>query len=546
MEVIVALSLVGLVAVATLPLLVGTVRAASNAKSNTQAKNLAQQRIEQMRNMVFRVEALNGAPVVDLLDRYYRNVQTVASSGDVCSTRAYVPVGGTVQAGEPAPPFYRCTIGSLPGYPGFSQSIATQFLGEPRTSPTGAELSPPSAVAPPAGYDTQVAGKDETVSRLIGVSIVTTWRDAGGRAKTHRAYTQIADSAAPRQTIVGEAKAVAVRITSAAANAGTPSRLVFEAGVLDLRGSTYTGSTAGLSVTGAYAELDGQPRAAGRLVAAGAPPVVNVSDLTAGEAGGVLGTCAYACFGPSTASNLKASSASGLPLVATAANQLSTTLGSGSVGGDTVNGFRFTNVPDSTTTSNLRLVGPVLLSTAPASDGTYASAKGYLESTATTRTVTAKAAVTTGTIGVLPTSFALGGVVRVRLDSAAVSCVSSTAGASASSTPSGPTPGVVVEYLPAGTSSYAPLAAGANLTTLRVGPTVAASLPLSAYLAAAPVRGAVAPVSQSNGRYGEATLQAALRLSTVPTRLNSGGQPDPDSAVNLELGVLSCSSEDQR
>lgn len=546
-EVVVAITLVALVAVAAVPLLIGTVRAATAAKLNTQAKNLSQQRIEQMRNMPFRIEAALGSSsnAVDLLDRYYTSVTVPGPADGVCSSRTYVPVGAVTLAGEPAPPFYRCTIDALPGYPSFRQVIATQFLTLAQA--VGGTAAAPAPVAPPNTYDSQVPEKDVLVSDLLGVTVLTNWKEVGNKVHQLRNYTEITRSADARQSVSGSSQVVAVRVSSVVRTDAGPARLRLEAGVLNTEGVTYTGSTAGLSVTGAFADFGGTTSVLGRLVAAGAPPSVSLADLPAGQPGGLNNNCDLACFGSTTASNLNASVSNGLPQVGTSSNRLTSTLGSGPVGDNNINGFKFSNVPDSTTTQRLLLAGPVMLSTAPL-EGNYASSSAYLESNATARTVTSSAAAKTGTIGVLPTSFAPAGVLRVQLVTASLSCTSSTATATATSTTPASAPLTVsVEYLPAGSSTYVPLSATAPLNTLPVGPTAVSALRLSDYLSAQPTRGALTFESQSSGRYGEGALKAALHVETVPTRVLPGtAAPDPDSAVSLDLGVLGCKSEDQR
>src|SRR6202007_444167 len=105
------------------PLLVGGARGAARSRLNTQAKNLAQQRFESMRDLSFHVDRQNG-PFVDLLDVYYTNLGTTP----VTRTRANeLEVGPWVASGgstpDPSGPFYQVSVASLPGYPGFSQKI---------------------------------------------------------------------------------------------------------------------------------------------------------------------------------------------------------------------------------------------------------------------------------------------------------------------------------------------------------------------------------------------------------------------------------------
>ncbi len=98
-EILVAISLLGLLSAAIVPLLITGLRASVVAKLDTGAKNLSQQRFELMRNLPFRI-AYDPAVTtgVDMLDTYFPNV--AAPSGGV-NTSGYV----TTQArrtGEPS------------------------------------------------------------------------------------------------------------------------------------------------------------------------------------------------------------------------------------------------------------------------------------------------------------------------------------------------------------------------------------------------------------------------------------------------------------
>src|SRR5690242_6993432 len=106
-EILVALFVIGLAAAASTPLLVSGIDASITARMNTQAKDLAQQRIESMRDLQFHVDRQNG-PFIDLLDIYYTDL----NSTPVTRARANeVEVGQWVSGGAAAPapsgPFYK-------------------------------------------------------------------------------------------------------------------------------------------------------------------------------------------------------------------------------------------------------------------------------------------------------------------------------------------------------------------------------------------------------------------------------------------------------
>src|SRR3954466_2420663 len=100
----VAITLVAIAAGGAIPLLIVGMKAANNSKLQTQAKNLAQQRLESMRDLAFHVDRQNG-PFVDLLDIYYTQVPAVAGIV-LTTTRAGETEKGTWVSGgasSPAP-----------------------------------------------------------------------------------------------------------------------------------------------------------------------------------------------------------------------------------------------------------------------------------------------------------------------------------------------------------------------------------------------------------------------------------------------------------
>src|SRR3954468_11973880 len=179
----VAITLVSIAAGGSIPLLIVGMKAANTSKLNTQAKNLAQQRMESMRDLSFHVDRQNG-PFVDLLDIYYTNVSTTSTT----RTRAgETEVGQWVSSGtSPAPsgPLYKVSVSSIPDFPTFTQTVYSQFL-----TVTGSAL----AASTFSAYDSQTEGKDQPPTPMLGVTIVTSWNDHG-TSHSYKSYTRIADS----------------------------------------------------------------------------------------------------------------------------------------------------------------------------------------------------------------------------------------------------------------------------------------------------------------------------------------------------------------
>src|SRR4051812_49169889 len=210
-------------------------KASATSRFNTQAKNLAQQRFESMRDLQFHVDRQNG-PFVDLLDVYYTNLSTLATT----RTRAgETEVGKWVNTVTPSPapakPFYQVTIAALPGNPGFSQTIYTQFL-----SATGNVL--PATTF--ANYDSQTEGKDQPPALMVGVTLVTTWADHGV-SHSYTAYTRISDSRGVVSSVASQGSAEFLRVSSTGL---TGNALTVDLAKADASGGQSTGSAAAAEV----------------------------------------------------------------------------------------------------------------------------------------------------------------------------------------------------------------------------------------------------------------------------------------------------------
>lgn len=541
-EVIVAISLLGIVAASLVPLLISTVRATTVAKMNTQARNLAQQRIESMRNLPYHVDAQNGS-YVDLLDRYYRDLSTPSAtvSNDICSTRTYVPAGATVYANEPTRPFYRCTINAVSGFPLFSQIIDVQFLGASAGSSGGAAQAPPSVVTPVSTYNSQsTAPLDSPASNLVGVTLLTSWR-TGSITHTDKIYTQIANQGAAAQTIDVQARVTAFRVTGTAPLSGSNRLVALVGPSVDIDGARYSGSTASVVASGALAESETLGRVPGASRSAAAPP-----DVTAAGASGTGASldsgCTYACFATSSVSNVGASVSSGLPAAGTSSNPVTAQLTNS--GGVTGYGFEFRNGPDSATQSRLLLSGSLVRTVANSNGTAAATASGYVGATsASPQGVTSSVSASASTMAIFPTTFAPNGVVQVALSSATAQCNVTVTGSTGTGTPAASAT-YTIQYLPQGSTTYVDLPSNAVLSSIAVGPT-GSTLRLSDYITSVS-RNAAVTSTQSNGRVAHSKYTAALQVRTTGVREASAGVPDPDAQINVELGIMSCSAEDDR
>jgi prepilin-type N-terminal cleavage/methylation domain-containing protein len=238
-EVIVALSIFAVVAFAALPVLVVGLQASQKARVETLAKDLSQLRIERMRNLTYHVDEQNG-PYVDLLDRYYTNASgTATATGETGCTGQYLSTAPGTD-GAPSGPAYRVTCVDLPESAGFTQVVYTQFLQR-----TGVPLTPATL------YDSQLDGRDDPPSQLVGVTVLTSW-DKAGRQGTLRTYTEIAEAKGGGALVTTQAQALALKVSALDAAAGT--HLVAQAGQVKADGSLTSGSVASVQTVGASLE----------------------------------------------------------------------------------------------------------------------------------------------------------------------------------------------------------------------------------------------------------------------------------------------------
>lgn len=543
-EVLVSFVLLALVAAALFPLFVVGARAATTTRMETQGKNLAQERLEQMRQLAFHVDRQNG-PFVDLLDLYYPNRTAAAGTG-----AGWVSETSTTRLpGEPATgPFYRVSLAPVPGFPDFSQTIATQFLRFNRAPVGQAEF---------ATYNSQTTGLDNPPSLFLGVSVATTWT-AVNEQRRFETFTQFSDPGAPQALIATQARAVALRAESTAP--GSTTFLTAQAAEAYADGRLSDGSTSAVTVSaGRATRTDVAPTeaATATAVAPGAAQAGTVTS-TAMTSGG--GSCGYAAFGRASGSNVTASILDGVPLApanvgagTTPAFQSQAALLANP--GGTCGAYWFHNL-STTTVANLQLRSDRPLVSVPGAisgSAPIVEAKAWVNGTSETaapRFVRAGASASTPeAAGLFYTSFnpADQPLVRMRLTASSITCDSS------STPPATASYSLNVEYRTA-TGSYQSLTGGAFTWSSTTGPTTdplaAVDLTTKTVYGSGPSTLTLADyisswslgTAMTEGSNGVAGLDAALRITTVPVRPSG----DVASSVGLTLGELSCVADDNR
>lgn len=326
LEVIVALLVLTIAASGTVLVLATGSHAAAASRLDTQGKDLGQLRVESMRDLPFHVDHQNG-PFIDLLDLYYTNLSTTATSrtrGAITDTSDQdVKETQTVRwfssgsAPNPSGPFFQVSVSDIPNYSGFSQVIDCQFLSASGTALPSSSFTGSGTYA---GYDSQTEGADSPPTNLLGVTVITSW-DKDGLHKSYTLSTEITDTRGTTSYITSQGVGEYLHITSNGPNATSTN---FDSLTLDyLRaeagGSQTTGSSATANV-GAFEAVDtGQGQdvhgATGAASSPGSTTTSTPANATfAAEPSGVSG-CGWATVGQTQVSDVTAATGSGLPQV---------------------------------------------------------------------------------------------------------------------------------------------------------------------------------------------------------------------------------------
>ena len=399
-ETLVSMLIFGIVAVATLPMLIGGLTAGRTAQLNLQGKALGQERLEQMRNLPFHVARQNGQ-YLDVLDIYFRDTQTTGAlaPADRCSARAY----------DAATKTYACTITALgTDYGSFRQVVRTQFLDFQR-----------NVLTPPPGYTSQTAGMDSPVANLLGVTVTTSWTQ-GGRVRSFPVRSHIANAQADDSLIRVAMHSSALKVTSELAGGDL---LQFEGGLVSSEGSLTTGSTASLSVAAARAAQASGASATGSTLSLNAPSAAAPETALPSANGQLNGTCEIVCFGQTAVSgDQSVTVTSGQPKVSLATDPVTGSLRR--TGANVYRGFTYNNTPLLSADPALRLTGP-MVSGGTGSTTEVLQGAGYLDAAGTGATaVRSGSSVALPVLELFPTSFAPAGVVQVTLTGASLQCSS--------------------------------------------------------------------------------------------------------------------------
>jgi prepilin-type N-terminal cleavage/methylation domain-containing protein len=567
-EVVVAFALLSVVMVSALPVFINMLKATAVTKANTQAKNLSQERLDQMRDLRFHVDRQNG-PFLDLLDIYYTNAKsaspvTTVTSGTGTLTGQYIAAGAGT-GGEPAGPFYRVRTGAIPGATSYSQIIDTQFLGVDGSAIPAARFQDV--------YDSQTVGKDQSPSLMVGVTVITSWV-YGGQTKTFRSYTRITDGRPQVPVIQSQSRAIAVDVTSNAVNSST---LELQAGVVKLDGAQSSGSSVSGYVTGALATQTGVTPVTGKMAQFALPATALTTGGTSGAQSAGAG-CSWWAVGKTDTNNVTGDISLGLPNAPTnvgttspyntvsgfvgknsggSCGQLSydNTVGGGLLRADSLGAQMgaapFVQVPDVTSGSGASLVGSGYVVSNPLPSSPQQTKSGAAASMAAPVVLFPNNpdATFNATLGAK-------GLVGAILDQSSIDCVSGSSGADGTivgkytfrlfwwgrGTADAAARWHTATWTYNSSSGSTPVLATGSDTWDPANTTLSNGTRLSDLVQTSGSAPNVLSTGATNGLRGFPT--GVFTLTTAPTLSNESSTGF--SAINVQLGQLSCVADDQR
>lgn len=583
-EVLAALTVFAIVTAGAVPLFVTGLRASLASKFETQAKNLAQERLESMRNLPFYVVSSTSSATPgcwsdpertnpldpatntvqcdykDLLDTFYRSAVTQGTLNATTGT----PTGGYVgnvagrssdeaEAGLAAP-YYRYVLDPVPDFEQgrFSQVVLSQFLDESRIP-----------VVPAITYNTQNSNTDFPPSRLLGVTIITRWK-VGSLSKTYVTFSQIAEGSSEPTVVTVTSEATALTLRSGVDFANT-THVEALAGISKAQATLAGSASTSTYAQGGYAALVPGQRMDGAYKTASTPPFSTSSGGSSGVSllANVLGDPSGAQYQAALlretrTSNVTVSTSSTEPAVPFSAPGTSFSTGSLSAEDtpllpDLVFNNGATRQLTDTSNGGMYALHPLENLAWVRGSGPQNAADGgtsvKTSSASGTHSAESQARASAQKVHLLPTVFAPDGLVRIQLSQARLNCKSPSP--QVTGTFSG-----IVEYFrstPLGgeyvSVPFSNLTGGASLpspSSIQVS-TLPSHL-LSDYISSWTILSAPT-VTTGSGESANAvsgSLDGIVRVTTKNTRIGQGGAPDDASAVQLRVGILSCSAEDKR
>lgn len=564
-EILISMIIFGIAVTALIPMFLGMTKASVLAKTYTQARNLAQEQVERMRQLPFHVDASNqsdatgaGAPaaLVDLVDNYYPSLTTVATGTTLNTvTSGYVAAASGRAPGEPVGAFYRTVNTRVLAGEGTTYRILvdSQFL-------SGAGV----AVAPPTGYSySNTAGLDETPSTVMGITVQVVWTRYG-KSNRHSTYTRMDQAQPTRPLVNAQARGELLKVASTLPGG---VQVTADLASISADGSAAAGITASVDALGAAVGTTPGATIQGARSSGNAPPSQTVAGANDNAGGDLTGIgCLTVCYGKTVVTGGSLSVDRALPLVGYAADGTGSPIwaalqGQGSSGRPA---FLFGNVADRTDLMLQPLAALVTLrpkeqlgtsAAAGSADGTGFAGLWTSQTAGATHNVNAVAGscgaagvcpvspVAGSVIDLMPTTFtpAGRGVVQIQMYGAAIKCGTDGTTPSATAT-------YKADVYAWKSGSYQLVGTVQNggsalpdPATIKVATVLGVDVMLNTYITSWSALTTLDVLTGAGGNVARGTTDGIITLNTVSTR--SG---DPGSAISVQVSPMSCYAEDNR
>jgi len=566
-EILISLIIFGIAVMSLIPMFLNMTESAVLAKTYTQARNLAQEQVEGMRQLPYHVDASNqrdasggdaATAKIDLVDNYYPSISPVATGTSLANVSlGYVDAAATAgrAPGDPAGAFYRTIRSRTLAGEGSTYRIliTSQFLNGVGTP-----------VAPQTNYNyADKTGLDEVPSTVLGITVQVVWTRYGA-TRSHRTYTRIDQAQPTRPLVNAQARAELLKVAST-----LPGGVQVTADLANVSAdaSAAAGITAAVDALGAAVGTTPGTTVQGARSSGSAPPSQTVAGVTDGAGGDLSGSaCLTVCYGKTVVTGGSLLVDRALPRVGYAADGTGSPI-MASVRGEGSSGrpaFQFANVPDR---ADLMLQSSVPLvtlrpkeqlgtaSSGGSADGTAFAGLWTTQTSGTTHSVNASAGscgaagvcattpVAGSVIDVMPTTFtpSARGVVQIRIFGASIKCGTD-----------GTTPSVLAtfkaEVYAWQSGSYQLVGTvqngGAALpdpATIKVATVVGTDVMLSTYISSWSALTTLDMLTGAGGNVARGTTDGIITLNTVPTRT-----ADASSAISVQVAPMSCYAEDNR
>lgn len=235
-EMVAAMGIFALAAAFVLGTLVAGIRTAGSGRDRTIAKELARERLEEMRRLPFYLQVSSQYPCVpevrtDLLDTYFPNLSAPGySSADSTYTR---------------------TVDPVPGFPRFSMTVQSKFVNEQLAT-----------VTPPSTYSCASSTTDRPPGNLLAVLVTVRWGPSKQFSYTLR--THLGETRLSTIEVLGAASGLMARVDTAFSDGrilvveiGSTDSSIFVGDSVTARNETIAGRATITDSAGSSSSMEG-------------------------------------------------------------------------------------------------------------------------------------------------------------------------------------------------------------------------------------------------------------------------------------------------